>query len=102
MQMSEQTLTVLARVKAQAEKLQHVEQTLTGLIGPTREEPGCISYTLHQSNDDPCVFVFVEIWRSQADLDEHLQKPYLQAFIAAADELLAEPLDVTLWHEIQP
>lgn len=100
--MPEQTLTVLARVKAQADKLQQTEQTLTGLIGPTREEPGCISYTLHQSNDDPCVFVFVETWRSQADLDEHLQKPYLQAFVAAAGELLAEPLDVTLWHEVQP
>lgn len=100
--MPEQTLTVLARVKAQADKLQQTEQTLTGLIAPTREEPGCISYALHQSNDDPCVFVFVEIWRSQADLDEHLQKPYLQAFIAAAGELLAEPLDVTLWHEVQP
>lgn len=100
--MSEQALTVLARVKAKAEKLQQVEKTLAGLIGPTRQEPGCISYTLHQSNDDPCVFVFVEVWRSQADLDEHLQKPYLQAFVAEAGELLAEPLDVTLWHEVQP
>jgi quinol monooxygenase YgiN len=100
--MSEQALTVLARVKAKAEKLQQVERTLTGLIGPTRRESGCLSYALYQSNVDPCVFVFVEIWKSQADLDEHLQKPYLQAFVAAAGELLAEPLDVTLWHEVQP
>jgi len=46
--------------------------------------------------------VFVEVWRSQADLDEHLQKPYLQAFVEEAGELLTEPLDVTLWHEVQP
>ena len=100
--MSEQALTVLARIKARTEQLQQVERMLTGLIGPTRQEPGCISYTLHQSDVDPCVFVFVEIWKSQADLDEHLQKPYLQAFIAEAGELLDEPLDVTLWHEVEP
>ncbi len=98
--MPEQTLTVLARIKAKPDKLQQTESTLTGLIAPTREEPGCISYTLHQSNDDPCVFVFVEVWKSQPDLDAHLQKPHLQAFIAEAGELLEEPLDVTLWHEI--
>ena len=98
--MAEQTLTVVARLKAKTERRAEVEETLKGLIGPTRQEPGCISYVLHQSNDDPCSFLFVEIWRSQADLDDHLQKPYLQALIARAGELFSTPLDVTMWHEV--
>jgi quinol monooxygenase YgiN len=98
--MSDQTVTVIARVKAKADKLEETESVLMDLIAPTRGEPGCISYVLHQAQDDKCSFVFVENWASQMALDEHLQKPYLQAFIARADELLAEPLDVTLWHQI--
>jgi len=98
--MSEQTVTVIARVKAKEGKVEAVESVLMDLIGPTREEPGCISYVLHQSKDDKSSFVFVENWASQLALEEHLQKPYLQAFVARADELLAEPLDVSLWHQI--
>lgn len=98
--MSEQTVTVVARVKAKEDKAEQVEGILMDLIGPTREEPGCISYVLHQAKDDKRSFLFVENWASQMALDEHLQKPYLQAFVAKADELLAEPLDVTLWHQI--
>jgi quinol monooxygenase YgiN len=98
--MSEQALTVIARVKAQEGKLERVEEVLKGLIEPTRKEAGCISYVLHRSTDDACSFVFVEKWTSQSALDEHLQTPYLQAFVAQADDILAEPLDVTLWHEL--
>jgi quinol monooxygenase YgiN len=98
--MTEQPLTVVARLQAKAERLKEVRTTLTSLIGPTREEPGCLSYVLHQSKDDPCCFLFVETWKSQADLDAHLQKPYLLALIAQAEEILSEPLDVTMWHAV--
>lgn len=98
--MSEQVVTVIARIKAREGKSQEVESVLTDLIGPTREEPGCISYVLHRSNNDERSFLFVESWASQAALEEHLQRPYLQAFVARADELLAEPLDVSLWRQI--
>ncbi len=98
--MSEQALTVVARATAKPEKLTQVEQMLTGLVAPTRQEPGCISYVLHRSPEDSCSFLFVEKWRSQADLNEHLQKPYLQALVSQAEALLSGPLDVTMWHEI--
>ena len=100
--MSKQVLTVVARVKAKAEKLERVKEMLTSLVGPTRQEPGCISYVLHQSKDEPSSFLFLETWRSQADLDAHLRKPHLKAFVAQADEILADPLDVTLWHAVGP
>ncbi len=98
--MSQTALTVMARAKAKEEKLTQVKEVLAGLIGPTRKESGCISYVLHQSADDVCSFVFVEKWASQAVLDEHLQTPYLKDFLSRVDDILAEPLDVTLWHEI--
>lgn len=98
--MSKQALTVIARVKAKEEKVRQVKEVLMGLIAPTRKESGCISYVLHQSVDDVCSFVFVEVWAGQAALDTHLQTPHLQGFLAQVDDILAEPLDVTLWRQI--
>ena len=99
--MAEQTLTVVARIKAKAEKLDQVRETLTALVGPTRQEPGCVGYVLHQSEDDPRSFLFVETWRSKADLDDHLRRPYLQALIAQAEELFSDPLDITMWRAVE-
>ena len=93
-------LTVVARIKAKDGLAEQVKEELKALITPTRQEPDCLTYILHQSPDDPHLFLFFECWTSQAALEAHLQKPHLQAFIAKADSLLAEPLDVSLWNEL--
>jgi quinol monooxygenase YgiN len=41
-----------------------------------------------------------ENWVSKKALDEHLAMPYLEAFKTKAGEILAEPLDITLWEMI--
>lgn len=95
-------LTVVARIKAKAGMEEKVREELLALVAPTRKEPGCLNYDLHQAQDDSSLFVFYENWLSKKDLDEHLQMPYLQAFLAKADHLLAQPVDITLWEMISP
>jgi quinol monooxygenase YgiN len=41
-----------------------------------------------------------ENWVSKKLLDEHLQMPYLQSLIAAADELFSEPIEISLWEMV--
>ena len=96
--MSEKKVTVLARIKAREGSEDEVRRELTALVAPTHQEAGCIDYVLHQGAEDKTLFMFYENWASKEALDEHLQMPYLRAFVAKAEELLAEPLDVTLWE----
>ena len=42
-------------------------------IGPTRAEAGNDSYVLTRDGKDSSMFVFVEHWKSQAAVDEHMQ-----------------------------
>ena len=56
--------TVIACFYARPEKRQELEKILQEFVVQTRQEPGCIDYHLHQSDDDPNVFVFYENWRS--------------------------------------
>ena len=98
--MSEQKLTVLARIRAKTGKEEEVLREIMSLIEPTRSEEGCISYDLHRAQDDPALFCLYENWRSRRDLDEHLATPYLQAFLGKAPDLLAEPVDLSFWSKV--
>ena len=97
-EMANRQITVTARIKAREGMAEKVRGELMALLAPTRSEPGCINYVLHQADDDNGEFMFYENWTDKEALDKHLAMPYLKAFIARADELLAEPLDVTLWE----
>lgn len=94
------TLTVVAVLKAKPGQETALRQELLALIPTTRQEPGCINYDLHQAVDQPGHFLFHENWTSKKDLDDHLARPHLTAFLAKANELLAEPPQITLWEKI--
>ena len=94
-------ITVIAIIKAKDGQAEQVEQELLALIDPTRAEDGCITYELNKDTQEPGKFVFYEEWKSKQALDEHLKTPHLQALIAKADQLFAEPLDVTICQKIR-
>ena len=98
--MADNEITVLAKLKAKESMADKVRQEGLSLVAPTRSEAGCISYDFHQDTEDKSSFMFHENWTSRKALDEHIAKPHLQAFIARADELLAEPMDVTIWQKL--
>ncbi|AJE03103.1 putative quinol monooxygenase [Geobacter pickeringii] len=98
--MADAKVTVIARARAKAGLEEQLRQEITALIAPTRAEPGCINYDLHQSASDPALFMLHENWVSMHALEEHLAMPYLEAFKAKAPDLLAEPLDLSFWTMI--
>ena len=58
--MSNQKLTIVARVLAKLEKRELVKTELLKLIDITRSEKGCINYDLHQDNENESLFLFYE------------------------------------------
>jgi quinol monooxygenase YgiN len=98
--MNAKSLTVVAQVKAKPGKESEVRRELLSLVAPSRRDPGCLKYDLHQAVDNPAQFLFHENWTSKAHLDQHLQKPDLQATLARVGQLVAEPPQITLWERI--
>ena len=98
--MADKKVTVLARFKAKAGMEEAAKQAILACVAPTRAEAGCINYDLHQSADDKGVFMLYENWKSKEILEEHLATPHLMGLKAKADELFAEPLDISLWEMI--
>lgn len=102
MSTGEKRVTVLARVKAKPGTEERLRAALLQLVAPSRAEAACINYDLHQSADDPTEFMFYENWASRAGLDAHFEAPHLAEFDALAEELLAAPVEITLWERISP
>ncbi len=98
--MAQEKVTVVATFKAKPGKADAVRSAIEAVVAPTRSEAGCINYDLHQSTDDPDVFMLYENWTSKKVLDEHLAMPYLKDLIGKADDLLKEPIGLQLWRMI--
>lgn len=93
-------LTVIAQMTARAGKEKEVKEILLKMVEATHAEKGCIDYDLHISGENPAKFVFYENWTDKSALDEHLQTPHLKDFAAKADDLLDEPVSITLWERL--
>jgi quinol monooxygenase YgiN len=102
MKMAGGKLTVMALLRAKPGNEEAVKQGLLALLEPTRNEPGCINYDLHQSVGAPGLFMFYENWKSKTDLDGHLKTPHMQDFMRKGREILAGPPEVTLWEMSDP
>lgn len=96
----ETQLTLVAFIRAKAGLEEELGRRLQALVEPTREEPDCINYDLHRSNEDPALWMLHENWRSRRDLDRHFETPYLRDFLGRADELLAEEMDLRFFSPV--
>ncbi len=89
-------VTVVARAKAQPEKVEELKKELLLLVREVRKEEGCLNYDLHQENANPSTFLFYENWKDMKALETHRTQPHMKAFVSKAKDLLAAPLEVTL------
>lgn len=82
-------LAVVALIKAKPGSESVVRDALTALVPPTRQEGGCIAYSLYESVTEAGTYVTIETWRAQSDLDAHMQSDHIKATFAAAGDALA-------------
>ncbi len=83
-------LTIVAHIKAQADKIELVQAELKKLVPITRAEEGCLQYDLHQDRKDPALFLFFENWESRELWQAHMRNQHLQDYQAATEGAVAE------------
>ncbi len=98
--MADGIVNVVARFVAKPGQEAALRDALTGLVAPTRKDPGYIAYDLYAATERPGEFVLVEAWESRELLAAHLDTPHLNSFKAKAPELLAAPMSVKLFAEL--
>ncbi|ANZ40088.1 hypothetical protein BBK82_32680 [Lentzea guizhouensis] len=72
--------THLGFAKAKPGHEEAVEELILGLVGPLRAESGCVEFHVHRDRADRSSFVIYEMFRSKAELEEHLGMQYVHDF----------------------
>jgi quinol monooxygenase YgiN len=87
-------LVVVAKLHAISGREDDARATIQAVQLDTHRESGCLLYALHVDESDPCGFVMVEAWESDAALDSHLASAHVQDLIAKGSELFDRPVEI--------
>lgn len=95
------SLTLIARIKAKPGSEQELENAFHDMIKKVRAaEPGCLTYVLHKSNQDPTTFVWYETYTDQAAFDTHRKTDHRKEMGTRIANLLAEKPQLELLTEL--
>jgi quinol monooxygenase YgiN len=87
---------VFARLHARLGRRADVRQAMYEVQGPTRAEPGCLSYGAFHSVRDPDEFYIHSCWQDMATFERHVDLPHTVRFVEAVEPLLDHPFRATL------
>jgi quinol monooxygenase YgiN len=98
--MENSSFRVLAILESKDERRQELLDILVPLVNPAREEEGNISYDLYCSTENPNEFLFDEVWSNKETFNKHYesQKSYKDRDMVSP--LLAKPLQIKTYLEI--
>lgn len=85
-------VTVLVTLKAKSGKEKELKEHIRQSIPLSRSIEGCINYDVHQSLEDPALFVVYMNWKNKEAHNKYLNSDYIQKFIRQdAEQLLEYP-----------
>lgn len=72
-----------------------LHEALVGLQSASRNDAGCLEYTVFSDDQRADSFILFEGWASHEDLKAHNEENHVKEFVARVQPLLAVPFSVT-------
>ena len=94
-------LFLFARFHAHPGNEAALREAIQAVEGPTKLEPGCLSYRAFQSVRVQGEFYVHSRWRDKAAFELHASLPHTQRFISTVEALIDHPLSVSLTEPLQ-
>jgi quinol monooxygenase YgiN len=85
---------VFVRLLARTGEERAVEEALREVMGPSRKEPGCLSFHLFRSMRDHKLFYIHSRWVNEAAFQRHAELAHTKRFLERVDALLEQPREV--------
>ena len=94
--------TLVARYYMKEGTEESALQLLRTVVPLARQEPGCITYTLNQSVDDPRQLMLFERYVDEAAFLEHVATPYVQEIVVGKVMPMIQKRERELFTTIEP
>jgi quinol monooxygenase YgiN len=88
-------LFIFARFHASEGKEEAVAAALRDVVGPSREEAGCLAISAYRCIRDPRLFYIHSRWSDEEAFEVHARLPHTVRFLQQVQALIDHPLDVT-------
>lgn len=80
-------INVVAKFEIKKDCIDEFLKVALELVKESRKESTCISYTLNQDVLDSNIFTFVECWKDQKAIDEHMNSNHFKKAFFIIDDL---------------
>ena len=94
-------LFLFARFHARPGDEAALREAIRKVEGPTRLEPGCLSFEAFQSVRVPAEFYVHSRWRDREAFELHASLPHTVEFISTVEALIDHPLSVSLTEPLK-
>lgn len=94
------TLHVVATIPIDPARADEAGPALAELAAASRAEEGCLRYEIFASTSVAGVFVTIEEWRAQEDMDVHMTQPHVAKAFEVAGPLLAGEIAIHVLAEV--
>ena len=94
-------LFLFARFHARQGCESALREAIQTVAGPTRLEPGCLSYEAFQSVRVQGEFYVHSRWRDKAAFELHASLPYTVQFVSTVEALIDHPFSVSLMEPLK-
>ena len=82
---------VTLRMIVRPEKRKDLLETMRGMLEPARVEKGCLNYRLYEDIENRNIFILLEEWETQEDLEKHIRTDNQRRMLALMDLLSEQP-----------
>jgi (4S)-4-hydroxy-5-phosphonooxypentane-2,3-dione isomerase len=77
------------------------EATVTNAVSSSKE-PGIISFTVLQQDDDPSKFLLLEVYKTQEDQARHKETAHYNTWRNVAEPWMKEPRSRSIYNQVFP
>src|ERR1700694_1095088 len=95
--MFEGVLIVTGRIRARPDSIDRVLTLSLEHVRRSRQEPGCLSHSVHRDAEDPLRLVFLEHWTDADALRTHFRVPASGTFVNEVAALSASPPEMAIY-----
>ena len=100
MAVNSEAIGLVAVCKSKPERLDETRTVLLPTVPWAMAKEGCLEYVLSVDRDKPTEFVFYEVWKDMAALEDHWASKEFKELVEKLDDLLTEKATVTLLERI--
>lgn len=89
---------MVAKNYVKPEKVQEFMDLCKNLVEATLKEEGCIEYGLYQELGNSGILTFLEEWKDEKSLDEHLNSNHFRKIFPLFSEYLEKETEVNMYR----